>query len=306
MYFETGSVMRSLPSSIIIMTAMPVPGLVVDAMRKAASFVIGFFESMSVTPVASKCAIFPCRATSVTPPEISPAATCRFIISVMRASRSLERPTSSGLTIDVCAIGRIASTDTNTNAAAADTTRSFIQSSTSNFLLLTSYFLRSPSGTFDVLRVLLVFLADVFHQLLGRTQARVERDGKRLRVVRRIGDRRLHHERAEVRARVTLHRVQLLAVRVAAEIEPELVIEPDGVDDERLTLVVADRVAVPGRIRIVGVLPAVDEDLPVAVNVAFEQDEDVRRRLQNAQRVRRLARHARRQTVRFGIVPRVP
>src|SRR5205809_403462 len=83
----------------------------------------------------------------------------------------------------VCAIGRIASTDTNTNAAAADTTRSFIQSSTSNFLLLTSYFLRSPSGTFDVLRVLLVFLADVFHQLLGRTQARVERDGKRLRVV---------------------------------------------------------------------------------------------------------------------------
>ena len=65
MYFDTGSVMRSRPSSIIIMIATPVMGLVIDAMRKTASLVIGFFESMSVTPVASKCAILPCRATSV-------------------------------------------------------------------------------------------------------------------------------------------------------------------------------------------------------------------------------------------------
>ena len=77
-----------------------------------------------MTPVASKCAIFPCRATSVTPPEISPAATCRFIISVMRASRSLERPTSSGFAIAVSAAGCSASTDTNRATAAADRTRS--------------------------------------------------------------------------------------------------------------------------------------------------------------------------------------
>ena len=74
MYFDTGSVMRSLPSSIIIMMATPVTGFVIDAMRKTASFVIGFFDSMSVDAVASRCAMRPLRATSVTPPEISPAA----------------------------------------------------------------------------------------------------------------------------------------------------------------------------------------------------------------------------------------
>ena len=114
MYFDTGSVMRSLPSSIIIMIATPVTGLVIDAMRKTASFVIGFFDSMSVTPVASRCAIRPWRATSVTPPQISPAAMWRFIISVMRASRSLDRPTSSGFAVAVSAAGRSASTDTTT------------------------------------------------------------------------------------------------------------------------------------------------------------------------------------------------
>ena len=66
--------MRSLPSSIIIMIATPVTGLVIDAMRNTASFVIGFLDSMSVTPAASRCAIRPWRATSVTPPLISPAA----------------------------------------------------------------------------------------------------------------------------------------------------------------------------------------------------------------------------------------
>ncbi len=124
MYFETGSVMRSFPSSIIIMIATPVTGFVIDAMRNTASFVIGFFDSMSVTPVASKCAIFPCRATSVTPPLISPAAMWRFIISVMRPSRSLERPTSSGFATVVSAAGRRTKRETNSTTARTDTVRS--------------------------------------------------------------------------------------------------------------------------------------------------------------------------------------
>src|SRR5207237_1254555 len=82
-----------------------------------------------------------------------------------------------------------------------------------------------------------VFLADVFHQLFARTQARGKRNRERLRVIRRVVDRRLDDERAEVRARVALHGVQLLAVRVAAEIEPEPVVESDGVDNERLAFV---------------------------------------------------------------------
>ena len=172
MYFETGSVILSLPSSIIIMIARPVTGFVIDAMRNTASFVIGFFVSMSVTPVASRCAIRPWRATSVTPPEISPAAICRFIISVIRASRSLESPTSSGLAVAVSAAGRSASNDT-TNTAAAHVTRNFIATSTKR--------LRSSRRSLNVLRVLLVFLADVFHQLFARTQARRELDRERLR-----------------------------------------------------------------------------------------------------------------------------
>ncbi len=125
MYFDTGSVMRSFPSSIIIMIARPVTGFVIDAIRKTASFVIAFFVSVSVTPVASRCAIRPCRATSVTPPEISPAAMCRFIISVMRASRSLDSPTSSGLATVVSAATRSTSSDITITSTLANTIRSF-------------------------------------------------------------------------------------------------------------------------------------------------------------------------------------
>ena len=54
MNLETGSVRRILPSSTIIMTAAPVTGLVMEAMRKMASLAIGFFDSMSIKPCASK------------------------------------------------------------------------------------------------------------------------------------------------------------------------------------------------------------------------------------------------------------
>src|SRR5579884_2027736 len=122
-------------------------------------------------------------------------------------------------------------------------------------------------------RVLLVLLADVLHQLLVRPEPCREADRERSRVVDGIVDRDLAHERAEVLARPALDRVQLLAVRVAPEIEPELVVEADRVDDQRVALVPADRVAVPRGIEIRGVLPAVHEDLPVAVDVPLEQEE---------------------------------
>ena len=53
-------------------------------------------------------------------------------------------------------------------------------------------------------------------------------------------------------------------------------------------------------------LPAVHEDLPVAVDVGFEEEEDVRRRLHDAPRIGRDARHAGRQAVRLRIVLRLP
>ena len=59
MNFDTGSVSRTLPSSIIIMIETPTTGLVIDMMRKIASFCIGLRDSMSIRPCASRCAMRP-------------------------------------------------------------------------------------------------------------------------------------------------------------------------------------------------------------------------------------------------------
>ncbi len=71
---DTGSLRRIFPSSTSIRMATPVTGLLIDAMRKMPSFRIGVFDSRSIIPCASKCAIFPRRVTTVTAPAISFAA----------------------------------------------------------------------------------------------------------------------------------------------------------------------------------------------------------------------------------------
>ena len=48
---------------------MPTIGLVMDMIRKMPLVAIGFFDSMSIRPCASRCATRPLRATSVTAPE---------------------------------------------------------------------------------------------------------------------------------------------------------------------------------------------------------------------------------------------
>jgi hypothetical protein len=55
-----------------------------------------------------------------------------------------------------------------------------------------------PRGTNDVFRVLLVLLADVFHQFFVRPQTRRKPHSERLRVGSRIVDCGLVHERSEV------------------------------------------------------------------------------------------------------------
>src|ERR1051325_4025505 len=64
--------------------------------------------------------------------------------------------------------------------------------------------------------------------------------------------------------------------------------------------------SIPRRIDVGRVRAPVHEDLAIAVDIALEEKEDVRRRLQDAPRIRRDARHAGRQTVRLGIVLRLP
>jgi hypothetical protein len=54
MNFEAGSVSRTFPSSTSIRIATPTTGLVIDMMRKMASFCIGFFVSRSISPWVSK------------------------------------------------------------------------------------------------------------------------------------------------------------------------------------------------------------------------------------------------------------
>ena len=68
MNFETGSLRRTLPSSIIIRMATPTTGLVIDMIRNIESVFIGCFDSRSAKPCACRCAMRPLRATSVTAP----------------------------------------------------------------------------------------------------------------------------------------------------------------------------------------------------------------------------------------------
>src|SRR5438874_1658491 len=127
------------------------------------------------------------------------------------------------------------------------------------------YRLRRARRTLNVVDILVVFLADVLHQIRSGHQARCELNLERLGVIRRILDQRLDFELAQTGARVPLQSMQLLTVRMSAEIEPELVVEADRIDHQRIAFIVADGVSVPGGIGIGGMLSAVQEDLPKTV-----------------------------------------
>src|SRR5258705_5558831 len=84
----------------------------------------------------------------------------------------------------------------------------------------------------DTLRdaVLIVLLADVFHDLVARQggQPCLEMHGERLGVCARILHRDLDVHVTFVDARPPLDRVQLLGVRMSLVVEPRLVVEADG------------------------------------------------------------------------------
>src|SRR5688572_24753169 len=86
----------------------------------------------------------------------------------------------------------------------------------------------------EMFHVLVVFVADVLHQLLAWSQARRKRQGKRPGVGAWIVDRDSVLERPVIFARPPLDRMKLLGVGVAAKIKPEPVVEPDRVDHERI------------------------------------------------------------------------
>src|SRR4029453_2384947 len=67
-------------------------------MRKIPFFVIGALVSGSRVPTASNRASLPWRATSSTAPGIVPFSTSALNLAVIRARRSADSPTCSGLT----------------------------------------------------------------------------------------------------------------------------------------------------------------------------------------------------------------
>ena len=105
--------------------------------------------------------------------------------------------------------------------------------------------------------------------------------------------------------------MQLFRMRMAVKIKPEPVVVPDGVDNECVSFPLPYRVAVPGWIQILGMLSAIHKNLPIAVDVPLEQNEDVRRglvrgRLNHPPRIGIHSRDASRQAVGLGIVLRLP
>ena len=96
---ETGSLSRTLPSSTIIITATAVIGFDIEARRNTPSFGIGRLLSMSIKPCASRCAILPWRATSVTAPDRAPGVDVP-LHGLVNAREALGgSPTSSGLAV---------------------------------------------------------------------------------------------------------------------------------------------------------------------------------------------------------------
>ena len=91
--------------------AAAVTGFEDDANRNRASFVIGFLDSRSINPCASKWIICPFRATMVTAPDISWASTWRITIWWILSTRSEESPTSSGLEPAAGAAIRVSAND---------------------------------------------------------------------------------------------------------------------------------------------------------------------------------------------------
>src|SRR2546427_536625 len=167
-------------------------------------------------------------------------------------------------------------------------------------------FLRYSSWSLDVMHILVVFLADVLHEFFSRPQACGKVQLKRSGIRPGIIDSNLVDQRSHVLSRPAFDGVKLFRMRVAAKIEPELVIESDRVDHQRVAFPSPDRMSIPRRVRILWMLPAIHEDLAVAVNVALEQEEDVRRSLNDPPRIGRDSRDSRRQAVRLGIVLRLP
>ena len=154
--------------------------------------------------------------------------------------------------------------------------------------------------------ILVVFLADVFHEFVSGLKSGGEGQLEWSGVCTRIVDRDFVDQSSKILSRPAFNRVQFCRVGMAPEIEPEPVVESDGVDDKGVAFIVCDRVAVPRRIEILGMFSLVQKDLAIAVDISLKEKEDVGRRLQDSPRIGRYARYAGWQAIRLRIILGLP
>jgi hypothetical protein len=103
-YFSTGSSTFNLPSSCNMSTAVAVIGLVMEAIQNKLSGCIGFSPATSARPTASRFAICPCRATSVTAPARVPSPTNACMRLGISASLAASMPNAAGTGAAVVAV----------------------------------------------------------------------------------------------------------------------------------------------------------------------------------------------------------
>ena len=113
---------------------------------------------------------------------------------------------------------------------------------------------RTPRRPLQQRQILIILLANIFHQFRPRHQRRLTQRRKRLRVRTRIVNRNLNRHAPQIRARVALDGVRFLGMWMALVVEPELVVEPNRIHHQRVSL----PMPIPRRIRIVGMLRVVD------------------------------------------------
>lgn len=125
--------------------------------------------------------------------------------------------------------------------------------------------------------------------------------GHRVRLGIVEGD--VDHHRVVVQAMKTLDHVKRVGMRLAAVTKPRLIVEPCSVDDQRVSLPMANGVAHPGGFRILDVAAAIREDLTNDMAV-LEKHEHAPRSVNNLERVEEQIdpRHAGREALKIGIV----
>src|SRR4029077_12862 len=150
--------------------------------------------------------------------------------------------------------------------------------------------------------VLIILDAEVLHDFGVLKQGRMAVERERPGISAGVVDGDFIVQVTRIGPAITLDYVKLLGMRMADAIEPKLVVESHRVYDERVSIPFAAGIAEPTGIEVLGMGAAVHEDLAVGMHVSFDQEDDQLGSLDNLERKRRLARNARGQATRVGVV----